>query len=419
MRGCRFSLMKKKRTLRKVINTLHLWVGIPSALILFIVCLTGTVYVFQKEITRWVDSDKYKITITGHASTPMPIDSLVHSLESKYDGLQVSTVQIPEKNTEAWLFTLAPPPKKNAEKEKATIKKQTQVLIVNPYNGIVQGNAQGNAYKFFATVIEIHRWLLMDHAIGSVITGTAAFMFLLLEITGIILWMPSKIKSFKNRKSWQGRFGVRHTAGAKRINFDLHRAFGFYTFLFITIMAITGPYFAFSWYKKGLAAALGTQPVKKEAVVLTKSRQKDRHQSQYSLDSAFIQSGLILPYPGDTRLNLPKGTKGSLSLLKVKTGFFVSAGTDRIDFNAENGEVKKINLFKSKKTGEQIVSIMKAIHTGEIFGTFSKLLYFFACLLATSLPVTGIIIWLNKRRKKPAKSIIKKHKAAESYLRAV
>ena len=45
---------------------------------------------------------------------------------------------------------------------------------------------------------------------------------------------------------------------------------------------------------------------------------------------------------------------------------------------------------------------MKAIHTGEVFGTFSKPLYFIACLLATSLPVTGIIIWLNKRNKKPA-----------------
>ncbi|MDR3273390.1 MAG: PepSY domain-containing protein, partial [Flavobacteriaceae bacterium] len=36
---------------------------------------------------------------------------------------------------------------------------------------------------------------------------------------------------------------------------------------------------------------------------------------------------------------------------------------------------------------------------GEVFGTFSKILYFLACLIGTSLPVTGTLIWLNKMKK--------------------
>ena len=52
--------------------------------------------------------------------------------------------------------------------------------------------------------------------------------------------------------------------------------------------------------------------------------------------------------------------------------------------------------------------LKESIHTSEVFGTFSKLLYFIACLLATSLPVTGVVIWLNKRKKKkPARSKIR------------
>ncbi|MBX2923222.1 MAG: PepSY domain-containing protein [Chitinophagaceae bacterium] len=60
--------MKKKPVFRQVVNTLHLWVGVPSALVLVIVCLTGTLYVFQKEIIRWIDSDQYRVNITGTVS---------------------------------------------------------------------------------------------------------------------------------------------------------------------------------------------------------------------------------------------------------------------------------------------------------------------------------------------------------------
>lgn len=402
--------MKKKPLFRQVVNTLHLWVGVPSASVLFIVCLTGTLYVFQKEIIRWIDNDQYRVNITGAASS-MSLDTLVASLELQNNGLKVTVVQIPEKSNEAWLLTLAPPPQKDAEAEKAAIKKKTKILLVNPYNGLIQGSAHTTSYHFFETVIALHRWLLMDHDVGGVITGTAAFMFLLLEITGLMLWAPAKLKSWKKCNAWKPGFTVKWQAGWKRTNHDLHKTLGFYTFLFITVMAITGPYFAFSWYKTAFAAALGTQPVKKEAVVVKKEKQEGQQLHLLSLDSALLHTNRILSYAGDTRLNLPKGEKGNLSILKVKTGFFASAGTDRIDFS-DDGEIKKIDLFKTKKTGEKIISIMKAIHTGEVFGTFTKLLYFIACLLATSLPITGVVIWLNKRKKK--KPVLSKAKITQT-----
>jgi len=55
----------------------------------------------------------------------------------------------------------------------------------------------------------------------------------------------------------------------------------------------------------------------------------------------------------------------------------------------------------------QIASLIKPIHTGQIFGTFSKIIYFIACLIATSLPITGTIIWLNKLKKKRKRKLKK------------
>jgi len=65
--------------------------------------------------------------------------------------------------------------------------------------------------------------------------------------------------------------------------------------------------------------------------------------------------------------------------------------------------VLKKELFDDKDLNVQVASLIKPLHTGEIFGILSNFIYFLACLIATSLPVTGTIIWLNKMKKKKRK----------------
>jgi uncharacterized iron-regulated membrane protein len=67
-------------------------------------------------------------------------------------------------------------------------------------------------------------------------------------------------------------------------------------------------------------------------------------------------------------------------------------------------------IFSEKPFNVQIASLIKPIHTGEIFGTFSKIIYFLACLIATSLPITGTLIWLNKMKKGSKKKKVKRAK---------
>ncbi len=80
--------MKKKNGFRKIINIIHLWVGIPSALILFVVCLSGTTYVFQKEITRWVDSDKFTLNPPQDANGWMDMLNSATKFPSELNELQ-------------------------------------------------------------------------------------------------------------------------------------------------------------------------------------------------------------------------------------------------------------------------------------------------------------------------------------------
>ena len=86
----------------------------------------------------------------------------------------------------------------------------------------------------------------------------------------------------------------------------------------------------------------------------------------------------------------------SVTITKTKSGFFAGTAKDQIEISRVSGDIVSVNRFSDLPFNQQIASSIKAIHTGEIFGSFSKILYFLACLIATSLPVTGLIMWIKK-----------------------
>ena len=107
-----------------------------------------------------------------------------------------------------------------------------------------------------------------------------------------------------------------------------------------------------------------------------------------------------LTYEGVTKLTFPEDPEGDLAVSKSRTGFFARAGADQLKLNAQTLELKEKVLFAELPVRQQIGKSVKALHTGEIFGQFTKFLWAVACAIATSLPITGTMIWLNKRKKK-------------------
>ena len=61
-------------------------------------------------------------------------------------------------------------------------------------------------------------------------------------------------------------------------------------------------------------------------------------------------------------------------------------------------------LQKVLSFNERVAGSIKAIHVGNVYGTFTKIIYFLACLIATSLPITGTMIWINKMKKSKKKN---------------
>src|SRR5690606_14741687 len=261
---------------------------------------------------------------------------------------------------------------------------------------------------FMRSMFSLHRWLLLDRieepligelanrTLGSYITGTATILFTLGVITGLVVWFPQRIKNWKQglKIKWDGNW--------KRINHDIHNSLAFYSLIILFLMGITGPQWSFPWYRTGLQKFLGTYkeaPASggRQASASNASSQSGSTESTLSADSLVVQPlpyeellasiNEALPYKGDVTFNETDGDV--ISARKNKVGFFAPAALDEVKINTKTGNVESVARFKDKPFNERIAGSIKALHIGDVYGPFTKIIYFISCLIATTLPISG------------------------------
>lgn len=400
---------------RKLFNDIHLWLGLGSGLIVLVICFTGTVYVYNTELTEMATPHLYEVKPVAGAGRIAP-EKLLEKIQAEAGG-KVTTVNIPADPERTYQFNV----KKEGEKSRFGT-----AYMVNPYTGEIVGNSleKNGTQEFMAAMFSLHRWLLLDKVeqpilssmtnreLGSKISGWTTILFTIGCITGLIIWFPQKLRA------WRQGLKIKFSANWKRVNHDLHNTLAFYSLIFLLVMGLTGPQWSFEWYRDGLQKTLGTykpQDAKaKPAEAGTEAsmsantiNESPAAAKQPLVITAYIEAaGKLLPYKGNYTVSLPADADAPVTISKTRVGFFAPAAGDRLTLDQYTASTIKVDIFRDKPLNERIAGSIKALHVGNVYGGFSKLLYFIACLIATTLPVTGTLIWINKlkkkRRRKPA-----------------
>ena len=371
---------KKKYTLRKFINDIHLWLGIASGIILFLVCLSGTFLVFQEEIEALFTEE---ISIHPEGKKLISIEELKEKLS--VEGL-ATRVTIKEDATLPYEFTVKSSPK----------ERRGSTFYVDQYTGEYQKEPASSAHDFMMTLFKLHRWLLLEVPVGRPIVGIATIIFFFISISGIVLWFPKKMKW----KNFKPGFKIKFSANWKRINHDLHNTLGFYACIFLIVMCLTGLCWSFEWYREAGSTLIGTKIFNRGSDPSFENNSEI--QNMKTIKEIVAIGKNEFDAEGDIILSFPKHEKGTFTLSFYDHSNFSPVTSDRLIISS-SGEVLHKEIFSDKEVNVQIASLIKPIHTGQIFGTFSKIIYFLACLIATSLPITGTIIWINKLKKKSKK----------------
>jgi uncharacterized iron-regulated membrane protein len=377
--------MKRNRTFRYWIGQVHLWLGLASGLVVFIVSITGCIFVFQKEISDIT----YKKTffIQPQQTATLPVGELKQKAQAALGQEHViGNIIVFKEKKRAWEFMLYKSNSKAVTYFGAM--EHFRSVFINPYTGAVTG-FRDYKYDFFTIVKWIHWSLLLNTSYGQPIVGWSTFIFVVSLITGLVLWWPKKASSKRS-------FAIRWKARFKKLNYDLHSVLGFYSLLLALLMGLTGMLWSFQWFQSAVyATAAGTT-------------QKPAYFSAMSDTAAVaIKDPMEMAYrntvqqlPSAERINLSPayGKKGALFVFAYggKETYYDHTS---LQFDQYTGKLLYRRDAASKNPGERLIDMNFDIHVGAIAGIPGKIIAFIISLVCASLPVTGFCIWRNKKAK--------------------
>lgn len=390
------SLYRKRRKNESVMKYLmwiiHLWLGLLSSVIVFVVCLTGCLYAFKNQVIDFTNRDKVYISETSaQGKNPDLIQS-----ELMKQNKELTSLLLPNDKNRSYLIGY-----RENQLDKSA--------YYNQYTGEILGQPEVGSGRFFEVILDIHRNLMMGNA-GRQLLGAGVLMFCVLLVSGLILWLPKKLKFLK-----QG-LTVMFTAKFQRVNYDLHNTLGFYTFLILFFIAVTGLYITYPWVKNGLIVSLGGSSIDNiskdkdsgddafggllEDMLQKQDEKKNLKNSQSaSIDKILQLADQHLPYSAVTSIELPNKDNPRYVVIKTNTQNFLGMTLpDEVTFD-KTGNFKTKELFSDRPLNKQFTELAKPLHTGEIMGLPSIILYFIVSLIGCSLPVTGFLIWWHRFRK--------------------
>lgn len=239
--------------------------------------------------------------------------------------------------------------------------------------------------------------LLMGET-GRKIVAYSTIIFVVLLVTGIILWWPKNRKALKMAT----RFQWKPTTKWKRKNYDLHNILGFYASFIVIFIALTGLAFSFEWMNRGVQFIVsGGDEFYPWEYVEGETKDNERPGDKNVLiDKAYYSS--IQDYEGPIkRMSIYSPIEKETAL---RIGINPSENTYYDEryyyFDQASSQKIKETSFKDRNFGGKAAYMYYDIHIGKIFGLPGQLLAFFASLISASLPVTGFIIWYGRNQKK-------------------
>ncbi len=277
-------------------------------------------------------------------------------------------------------------------------------VFVDPYTGKITG--QFNRRKsFFSTVEMLHRFLLAGkNSIGNTIVAFSTLFFLFILITGVVLWWP------KNKKIMRQRLRYKWIGGWKRLTHDLHIVTGFYTSLFLLVIVFTGLIMTFPWANKLLFAIAGSKPGFEQPKPPVSTYQSEL--KLLSVEQILAKNSSKIKDAASYSMRSPQDSTGTFSLNVLPKGAIETAG-DIYFIDQFSGKIISIQKFSDKNSAQRARAFVKPIHTGSVYGLLTKIISFIVCLLSLIFPVTGVMMWLNRIKKRPIKEVLINMRSAE------
>lgn len=354
---------------RKVTLKIHLYLGVTVGLLFVLIGLTGSLLIFIEEIDAALNPQMLGVQI-------QPANASFAEVERKvianFPDNKINRIKMPIDYEGVYEFWLNPD---------GDLR-----VYVNPYTAEITGK-RFFSETFRGFVFNLHSKLLSGET-GKTIIGIAAFFFLVLGISGIILWWRGWRKIKRN-------LTINYKANWKRINFDIHNIIGFFAFIFLSISAFTGIHLIFNAPFEKAVNSLTTTPNRLPPPISKTSGEKKTltlGEIKRISDNLWKEAETIWIYP-------PAKADAAFMVRKKFPSEYHPSGKSFLYFDQYSGKLLRAENALQAPTATRFINNLYPIHIGRFGGLTTKVWQVCIGLTPAILFLTGLLMYLNRQRK--------------------
>jgi len=354
--------------LRRALFQIHLWAGIALSLYVVVIALSGSILVFENELTG---TTLPRGLSAWDPSRTASIPDVMRRFAQACPGCAASLL-------------VTPYPAVPAFQIRAVDTQHRQLgFIADPVSGAVLPQPR----TWVDWMHDLHLYLLLGNEHGEQVNGVGAAILLLLCVTGLFLW-------WQGIRNWSRGLRISLRSHWRRINFDAHHAIGIWTIAIVTWWSISGVYFA--WYGPLERAINAVFPVR--AMLSPPMPPLAPHNgASASLRAIVAAAQHASPRGRLFAIYNPSLTEATVFVqmdLRDPGNF---AHRDLVTIETSSARVLTVWHYGDNVTlGDWILWSMFTLHFGTVWGLPVKILW---CLLGVSLAVlsiTGLIMYWNR-----------------------
>ncbi|GJD51022.1 hypothetical protein OPKNFCMD_3773 [Methylobacterium crusticola] len=381
--------------MKRALFQLHWFLGLTAGIVLMVLGVTGAMLTFADEIMAVLSPGI--VTVAPRAEPRLTPDALLARVREAAPGRRVA------------LLTLSGEPDRAARVRFALEGGgRRESTYVDPYDGRVLGPARGEAA--FGVVLRLHRWLTLPgdgNGYGRPITGACLLALLYLALSGLYLRWP------RRAGDWRVWLKPALSRPGRPLYWSLHVVAGTWVLLVYLTIALTGLWWSYGWYRDGASYLLtgriprAEEPPRAEAspgaegnpgAERPPGRREGGHGAAVPLDPAFAA---FVAATGDryaeALLVPPREAGPAIRIRAVAPDAPHRQARDEWRIRAD-GTVESRDLYAARALGERLTGSVLALHEGRFFGLPGTLLFMLAALAMPLFGVTGLLLYLGRRR---------------------
>lgn len=200
---------------RRGLFQVHLWLGVMFGLYVLVISVSGTALLLKSPFYTWFEPK----TLVPLETEPLRGDELKARMAEVYEGYDLGfTIEAFDDDDATYIV----------------LQKDGEFIphYFNQFTGLDMGPARPMPIKAVEWVADIHDDLLLGRDPGRTINGIGGGLFVLMSITGLILWWQGR------RRWWEGLIILPRSS--RSLLWQLHSFLGFWGLVLMLAWGVSG-----------------------------------------------------------------------------------------------------------------------------------------------------------------------------------